>query len=511
MMAASPDPYSIFTISSGCLCFGALHNIWHGTSIPPQQGFPDVRTQPTGTVISNAVEYNLPAQNGTWNTFQLLDPEKNVTAWFLSHSDVEPKGELDKILRVCGTGFRNNAKKAAAGILLINRYDWDYFDERSQDEVYPDSEGDDIDELDGDFIPDIWCGIVDYAEAKTEILRWKEQQPSERTSSEGGVSLYLRHAEYMHGRFAFDKNNEAARSFLFFSGMTQFESTTFAGLQQTVKKEEIPEERLKRRLREGVNFSGLRYIRLESLKLAPLPPRMVDSGVGPPPLASECLGPYDQSEYILRAQDIEAVRLGMELNIQEFAETWKERSFDLINEMVMSYLERTVLPHIANCTVSGAAKALFPRHHAECGFDRNAYRVFTRPHVRHADDPAPDFDSAFVRARIRSFLASRNRDSSVVFDDECIAGTCNVVAYILEDVIEGANNRSRDRERPKILPCDIRTNVIHDPELLDLVKYSKVYWEGRGELPLPEAREESYVTLDTKMAMGADMEGEEDS
>lgn len=426
-MADSPEPYSTFTISSGCLCFGLLHNIWHGATIPPQQGFPNVRPQLTGTVVSSpTIEYNLPAQNGTWNAFQLLDLEKkSVTAWFLAHSDVDPEKEIDKILRVCGSGFRNNVKKAAAGIFLINRYDWDYYDKRSRDEIGADGgeEDDSIDELQCSFIPETWCGIVDYVQAKTKVRQWKQQQLSERTSSEGAASLYLRHAEYMHGRFGFDDDNEAARSFLFFSHMTRFEFTSFAGLQQTVKKKETPEERLERRLREGVDFSGLRSSRLESLKISPLPPRMADFGPGPPPLAFECLGPYDQTEHILRAQDIEAARLGTRLRepvIQAFEESWRDRSFDLLNEMVMSYLEHTVLPRMGNRTVSAAAEALFPRHHAEYGFDRNAYRFFTKPHARHADNPAADFDSAFVSARIRTFLSSRsNGDSSsvVVFQD----------------------------------------------------------------------------------------------
>lgn len=429
----------------------------------------------------------------------------------MAHSDVDPEKEVDKILRV--PGFRNNAKKAAAGILVINRYDWDYYDKRSWDEINAAGEEDGIDELEGSSTePETWCGVVDYTEAKTKVLQWKERQPSERTSSEGGVSLYLSPAEYMYGRFGFDEDNEAARSFLFFSDMAEFKCTTFVGLQQTLKKEETPEESLERWLREGVDLSGLRLIRLKSLKLDPLPPGMGDSGLGPPPLASECLGPYDKSEHILRAEDVEALRLGTRLRepvIQEFVESWKERSFDLINEMVMSYLERTVLASVGNRTVSAAADVLFPRHHVENSFDHRAYRFFTRPHARYADNPGADFDSVFVSAQIRTFLASRTGGSSVVFDNECIIGICNVVAYMVEEVFELANNHSRDWRRPKILPRDIRVVVFYDPELLDLLKFSKVYWEGRGELPLPETREESYVTLETMLAMQADWEWSE--
>lgn len=50
--------------------------------------------------------------------------------------------------------------------------------------------------------------------------------------------------------------------------------------------------------------------------------------------------------------------------IQEIVEPWKEHSFDLANEMVMSYFEHTVLPCMGNRTISAAAEALFPRLHA---------------------------------------------------------------------------------------------------------------------------------------------------
>lgn len=109
----------------------------------------------------------------------------------------------------------------------------------------------------------------------------------------------------MYGRFGFDEDNKAGRSFLFFSDMSKFECTMFAGFQQTVKKEETPEEKLERRLHKGVHFSGIRSIRLKSLRIDPLPPRMFEGSCpGPPPLASVCLGPYEKSEHILRAQDI---------------------------------------------------------------------------------------------------------------------------------------------------------------------------------------------------------------
>ena len=80
----------------------------------------------------------------------------------------------------------------------------------------------------------------------------------------------------------------------------------------------------------------------------------------------------------------------------------------------------------------------------------------------------------------------------MVFDDECIAGICRVVAFMLTEVFERANSCSRDAERTKIMPCDVRITVFNDDELRDLLHFSKVFWEGRDRsLPLVETSSES--------------------
>ena len=57
----------------------------------PVQSFPEVRPQRSGTVKVHQIEYNISAQNGTWNVFQLVDIQtKKVAAWFLANSDVDP-------------------------------------------------------------------------------------------------------------------------------------------------------------------------------------------------------------------------------------------------------------------------------------------------------------------------------------------------------------------------------------------------------------------------------------
>ena len=72
-MTAKPQVYSQFTVTSGCLCYGALHNIWYGASSLIQE-FPTAIDRRTGgTVISQILEFNVRAMNGTWNAFQLVE------------------------------------------------------------------------------------------------------------------------------------------------------------------------------------------------------------------------------------------------------------------------------------------------------------------------------------------------------------------------------------------------------------------------------------------------------
>jgi hypothetical protein len=81
----------------------------------------------------------------------------------------------------------------------------------------------------------------------------------------------------------------------------------------------------------------------------------------------------------------------------------------------------------------------------------------------------------------------------VIFDVECIAGICIVVAFMLTEVLGIANNYSHDASRTKIMPCDVRIAVFFD-ELRDLLQFS-AYWEGRDRsLPMVETRCLTHIT-----------------
>ncbi|KAF9630643.1 hypothetical protein BFW01_g1205 [Lasiodiplodia theobromae] len=229
-MTAGLQPNHQFFVSSGSLCFGELHNIWHGASAPVQ-GFPSVRPQTTGTVVSHELQFNTTAEIGTWHVFSLIDTTtRAAAAWFACHSDVDPEQEVVKILRVSGSPYEancgstmNDDSTAAEGVLVVNRYDWGYYDRRASDEF----EEDDEDVLNLEVAVSV--GLVDRAQAKEVVSKWKTKVAGRRKSSASAAWLHIPDAEYAFGRFGFNEERTAARSFLLFTQSTVFTQTAFQG------------------------------------------------------------------------------------------------------------------------------------------------------------------------------------------------------------------------------------------------------------------------------------------
>lgn len=250
---------------------------------------------------------------------------------------------------------------------------------------------------------------------------------------------------------------------------------------------------------EGFNFSGIESIRALSLQISDPPRDMIGMGLDPPPLPAECFGPYDPGEHILSAQEIDALRLSV--TGVAFFEPKRLGSLDLINELALSFLERTFLH---GRTVPAAPETLFPGHEEPRHFDSSCYCHFTQPRA----EPTPNFDSASVCTRIQSFLASRG--TAMVFTDEYIAGICGVTTYLLTEVVSDAGRHARDVCRSYILPCDVRCAVINDNQLRARLQFLKSFWEGRHrELPLAEARSELYVTEEEWLTIRANINKEE--
>lgn len=153
-MANSPIIQSTLSVVSGQLCFGSFHNIWFGSSAP-SQGLPVAPPQPNGTAKAHSINYNVAAQKGIWNVFKIVVSETAYTvAWFVAHADIDPRQEVDKIFRISGSPYEpdhgstmNNDVTFQAGVFVVNRYDWSYYDKRCFDEIGEGQEEDDDDAL----------------------------------------------------------------------------------------------------------------------------------------------------------------------------------------------------------------------------------------------------------------------------------------------------------------------------------------------------------------------------
>jgi hypothetical protein len=200
----------------------------------------------------------------------------------------------------------------------------------------------------------------------------------------------------------------------------------------------------------------------------------------------DVLGPYNSSEYLLQGSDIEMLRIkaGQRVAPRErpFVEPWKKPIFDLLNEIILSYLEHFIIPATTSEMTVAAAEALFPKHKdPKLSLDKFLYTNMTEAQL----EPIPDFDTASVGDRVAEFLMSRCARNFLAIDLDFIAKVSRCAAYLVLETFELANNVGLDCNRNKIVPCDIRICVFNDHELQDIFRYYKVFGKG---MPQSERR-----------------------
>lgn len=461
----------------------------HGISMPIQP-FPDAVDQHTGgTVKSQILHYNIAAQNGTWLAHQLVDntgEKELVVGWFVCHSTVDPETEVDKILRVSGSPYEcdsgsqfHNEQTVAEGILPINRYDWGYYDDRCKNEVP------DLEELqDQSYDRNAWheyLGLADYAHARDYIEQWKHALPYQRESYPHGIWMGI-HLEYMFGRFGFNDEHTAARSFLWFTTNTDFTRTAFAGTQRTLRIYESPIDRFERQLSEGYNFEGIDMIQ----KMVQWSPTRND--LQPPP--AELFGPYDVDKYILSAADFNDIRSSIlrerrspTTGVVGFAPQWKAACIEVLNEAVLSFLEKFVVPVCsAHNTITAAANVLFPdrepvKQAVSCvKLDLCLYKCLI------GLSPCPEqVDKVAVGRKIREFLVlilGDGKHGSLIGNDSFVEGLVACVAFLMGETLELADNHRWDSSQNALVPRNIRAVTFYPDEIFKLVRYSRVYWHG---------------------------------
>ena len=461
-----PQEHSRFTVKSGYLCYGDLHNIWHGAT-SPTQSFPPPAPEHSGTIILHKLQPCVPALNGAWITYQLVDiGDQVVRAWFVCHSSVNPEEEITKILRVSGSPYEwdggssvNNAQTAAEGVLVINRYDWGYYDNRGKKDIGEEERA--------PVYPPCSVGLMDRETAKAQVLHWKAQPAEDRALVEAGAWLYIPWAEYLFGRFGFDKKHTAARSFLFFTESTYFMRTSFRGLSHSLRKHETPEERFVRALSEGEQFEGLRDWR-DLFGVLQSPPE------------SECIRPFDSGERLFEASDWDALREYVwtydTSRVRTFAEPLKESILEILDNLALTCLTRFLEPLSSADSIQAFAAALCPKRGEIGTIDSHCYPYLTVV----KEKTIPGFDIARVESRIRVFLTRHCGEHALLDESDFMAGVRQYMVYILTETLELATNTAIDNYHTSIVPSDIRLAVFNDRGLVSLFRLCKMFWYGKG-------------------------------
>lgn len=343
---------------------------------------------------------------------------------------------------------------AAEGVLVINRYDWGWYDERGKKELG-------IHESDDDFTPPS-VGLADREIAEEQVLEWKEQESKERGQGDASAWLHIPRAEYLFGRFGFDDEHVAARSFLFFTESTYFMRTSFRGISHPLRKLQTEEELFLDALNRGVQFEGLR----DWSDLF---------GVNQAAPESECIGPFDSSERLLEASDWDALREYAELrdntSVRTFAEPLREAILALLNDLALVCLTRFV-EHLPSATsIQGFATALLPKHSVENTLDRYSYPYLTVV----KEKTIPGFNVAEAERRIRDFLVQHCGEHKLLDDGDFMACVRQYMVYVMTEVLEQAGKIAIDNHHVSIVPGDIRLAVFNDRDFVAIFRRCKMF------------------------------------
>ncbi len=504
-----------FTVSSDAICFGPMQDIERASGLPVQPP-PSPRPHKSGTVAHHALEHNVQAQNGKWHAYRLhstKSPER-VDAWFAAHELVDPLLELRKLVRVagspyeydCGHKFNCDASRRE-GVLLVNRYDWDPYKE---DEFATRGISEIIEHEGGDFMPNRnTVGLVDYAYSAAQVRNWAGRSSSQRRASKHGVWMHIPDSEYMWVRLGFNDGFTHARSFLSFTQRTSFFEARFPTELGPLRIYETELERVRRGLREGRDYSGIADLR----EMYSPPPPFEGSACNHPPGEADLLGPYTGDDQILTPGDIETLRDSIPpisaqveellrargfddatINRQSrenatgvFAASLREEIYDLMNELMLSFLKRFVVPLRSHSSSSTLGSALFPNSSQVSSFRRHHPDHYLLQSFMDTPTLSPALNIEDISARVEAFIRRQADGDTVAFSGECLTRIARFVAFVVMDLIRQADQMSFGRgsseerrgEACIIAPRHVRM-VIYTSGFSDILRYSRVLWQGRG-------------------------------
>lgn len=515
-----------FAVHSPSTCYGPLLNLYYSSqapilSLPPQ---PECFVQGSRRT-RHAVAPCVPAQFGSWRTYPLtdLEPPHDITGWFAAHESVDAQSELDKILRVAGSPYEydaenteNNADTRNASVLLVDLMSWMRPD-KSAAEEFPDAWA--AFQEDKNVSPTAagmqgvgywdYIGLVDFAHAAHQVQIWSRSASAQRQSTH--------HAAWMHVpvrddipieaairteweqawvRIGFDDDYTQARSVLYFQGSTDFFQTAFPGETEPLRKWETELQRYERGVREGNDFSGLK----EFNRHAPgqYKTRHARREMWLMPREDELLGPYPRSSHLFTLEDLEFLgernrpryhtalpkSMSAEQKAQwlkdnppaQFSPHFEKEIVDLVNELVLSFLER-IVPFYLWARRFLVDKILHD-HETLNSLHNRIMRLLLYSHacIHNFEPFLPKVRDLFIE-KTSGEIPDDADVSRLVFAATFLASEivveCDYVAF-------GVHEHREEGERPIIVPKTIRQVIEGKTYIAELVFHSRVLWHGRS-------------------------------
>lgn len=455
-----------FRVDSKALCFGTPNNILWGASQPIQ--VPEIIEAGNhgGTIAVQPYQFNLAAQNGLWKVSPLAystDSSDVARAWFAGHESLQdPYAEATRILEVANSPYeqdngqhRNTPETWAGRVLVVNRYDWEYWGVRqSAVEAY--------DERDGDYMmKDVY--LVDYGHASKSLEKYREEKSNVWTNKEPeeqhcyGVSMVLKNAEYVFARFGLVEDRSCVHSFLFFAGATELSRVVFPEDPQR-RPVYIPltsEQRYARFLSDSLTCSGFKYLRT-----APVQPSGLE-------------GPFGVG--IVSAEDIHSIQ--RYVCAQTPIEPQLESDvLQLLNECIAYWIS----VRVAGAAQQASSQAdffnlAFPAKSTSSSLDALLLKRMKKQHLDPNTSCRPTFELMPQTSALSTLFSSQSVETKL-FTFISREGLARAIQVLLEETLELSGNCARDHERGAVAPFDVRVSISMDPELYERMGRTKLFY-----------------------------------
>lgn len=313
--------------------------------------------------------------------------------------------------------------------------------------------------------------------------------------------MYVPWSEYMWARIGFDDEYTQARSFLYFQIHTNFFETVLPGDTEPLRKWETEIQRYERGVREGKDYSGIEQFNKWAPQLYHI--YQEEHKTRPIPTDDELLGPYPKDAHIFTVAELEHMthrnhrdedfappasatddeerRAFKEQSRQAvFSPHLREEIADLVNELVLSFLDR-ILPCLKLEDRRACLPELLPRYKVDKTVDQSIAKAF----FWGPDANLPYFEAPLVK--VKAFVG--DFVPGVPCPESVATGLLHGAVYLVEDIVFssdwmaiGRHDAPREEGKPPVIvPWSIRNHIYGDWALGQHLFHSRVLWKGRPD------------------------------